>query len=208
MALLPQGRYSRIVRGRVLLVCLLGGSSLLAACASILGIDDGIPREDAGVVDVAQEVAPIVDSAPPDAGRDADASADVAVDVPLPFSALGCGSATCNAVTQACCRTGAGGDAGYVYKCISDAGACTGNLPVVVNCDRTDNCAAQGKPGQICCANALNNPATNVACTSPSFCPTNTLTILCGPGDDELCMSNGLACLPSTYTIIGWKICK
>ena len=91
MALLPQGRYSRIVRGRVLLVCLLGGSSLLAACASILGIDDGIPREDAGVVDVAQEVAPIVDSAPPDAGRDADASADVAVDVPLPFSALGCG---------------------------------------------------------------------------------------------------------------------
>lgn len=181
---------------------------MLAACASILGIDDGIPREDAGVVDAAPDVAPVVDSAVPDAGTDADAAADVAIDVPKPFSPLPCGSATCNAVTQACCRTGAGGDGGYAYKCIDDAGACTGNLPVVVACASSANCTAQGKPGNVCCANAYNTAATSVSCTGPSFCPTNTFTILCGPGDDELCMSSGLSCASSVATIVGWNICK
>lgn len=178
---------------------------MLAACAAILGIDEGIPRDDAGTADVTFDVAPPVDAT---AEAAPDGASDAIVDVPKPFSPLRCGSATCNALGQVCCRTGAGGDAGYAYKCIDDAGACTGNLPVVVACDRAANCAAQGKPGEICCANAYSSPATKVSCAAPSFCPTNTFTIVCGPGDDEICVGNGLACLSSTVTIVGWDICK
>lgn len=176
------------------------------ACAALLGIDDGIPRDDAGV-DVTVD-APVTADAQPDVVLDAGDGGDATVDAPKPFSPLACGSATCNAVGEVCCRTGTGGDAGYTYKCLADAGACTGTAPLTVSCDRAANCAAQGKVGEICCANAYQTAATKVSCSAPSFCPTSTFTIVCGPGDDEICASVALTCQTSTVTAVGWTICK
>ena len=189
---------------------MFAGSASLFACASILGIDDGIPREDGGVGDATTlDVAP-ADSGPgPDAARDAiaDGGFDAPVDV---YSPMSCGGNTCNAVTQGCCRTGNGGDASpYAYVCVNDGGACNGPAAIVVNCDRGANCAAQGQPGSVCCANVLiNAKATGVTCVPPSACSAEAGTVVCGPGDDELCASQGHACLASTVTIVGWKICK
>ena len=195
------------MRQRVLALGIVALAAGGTACAALLGIDDGIPRDDAGA-DVGLDVAPPSDAGPdvdPDAKADA---SDATVDAPKPFSPLACGSATCNAVGEVCCRTGTGGDAGYVYKCLADASACTGTAPLTVSCDRAANCAAQGKVGEICCANAYQTAATKVSCSAPSFCPTNTFTIVCGPGDDEVCASVALTCQTSTVTAVGWTICK
>lgn len=87
----------------------------LAACANILGIDDGTPRDYDGSIEGGQDAA-------------ADAAKDVVVDVP--FSPLSCGaSTTCNfAIGQACCRTDAS-----AYLCVSSAAACTGGT--YIPCD-------------------------------------------------------------------------
>ncbi|HEX7603937.1 MAG TPA: hypothetical protein VF316_20105, partial [Polyangiaceae bacterium] len=139
----------------------------------------------------------------------ADAGAGVTVDAPKPYSPLPCGQGTCNAVTHACCRNGDGSDASpYSYGCVSDAGACTAGGAIVVGCNSVANCDAKGKPGTVCCANGYFNPATSVACVAPSACPDDAATILCGPGDDELCTAHGDSCLSSVQTIVGWNICK
>ena len=63
--------------------------------------------------------------------------------------------------------------------------------------------------GDICCANVVINAlATGVACVAPGACGADAGTIVCGPGDDELCASQGHSCLSSTVTIVGWNICK
>lgn len=189
---------------------MLAFSGALAACASILGIDDGLPREDGGLADVTLDVIPSGDSggdATPDASDGA--VADVIVDAPKPYSPLVCGNGTCNALAQGCCRTGYGDDASpYAYVCVNDAGACKAGGAIVVGCDSVASCAAQGKAGTVCCANGYFNPATAVACVAPSACPDDAATMLCGPGDDELCAAHGLACLSSVQTIVGWNICK
>lgn len=188
----------------------LASSGAVAACASILGLDDGLPREDGGLADVTIDVLPSGDAsadATPDAS--ADAVADVLVDAPKPYSPIPCGNTTCNSVTQGCCRTGYGDDASpYAYACVNDAGACKAGGSIVVGCNSVANCAAQGKPGAVCCANTFQNLATDVSCVAPSACPDDAATILCGPGDDELCAAHAFACLPSSYTIVGWNICK
>jgi hypothetical protein len=173
---------------------------MLAACATLLGIDDGIPRGDAGVVDVGIDV-PTSDAAGDVA---TDAAIDQVVAAPKPFSPLGCGTMTCNVLGEICCRTGTP-DGGYTYSCLADAGACQGTLPVVVSCSNTASCVAQGKPGTVCCANGASSPATKAECLST--CPLATATIVCGPGDDELCASTQ-TCAQSTITLVGWTICK
>lgn len=188
---------------------MLASSGALAACASILGIDDGLVRQDGGPSDAAPDVV-AVDSGD-EAGNDAtpDAGLDARVDAPPPYSPLGCGKGTCNAVTQGCCREGNGSGASpYTYVCVSDAAACTSGSAIVVPCDRAANCVAQGKPGTVCCANTFNTRATAVACVAPAACPVDAATLVCGPGDDELCAAHGWACLPSIDTITGWDICK
>jgi len=186
----------------------LASSAALAACASILGIDDGIPREDGGPGDATLDV--VVGDSSGDATPDviADAAPDVPVDAP--YSPLSCGSGACNAVTQACCRTGVGSDASpYGYVCVNDGGACLGGSAVLVGCDRAANCEAQGKPGDICCANVpINTKATAARCVAPSACAADAGTIVCGPGDDELCTALSRKCLPSSVTIVGWDICR
>ncbi|HEX7604367.1 MAG TPA: hypothetical protein VF316_22265 [Polyangiaceae bacterium] len=201
------------MRRSVWVLGVLASSASLAACASILGIDDGIPREDGGLGDATLDVV-AGDSggeggdATPDAI--ADAGPDVPVDALEPFSPLSCGNTTCNAVTQGCCRTGQGSDASpYGYVCVDDGGACASNSAVLVECDRAANCTAQGKPGHVCCANTpLNTKATAATCLSPGACGVSVGTILCGPGDDELCTAQGRNCLASSVTIVGWDICR
>ena len=195
------------MRRAVWLLGSLAFSGSLGACASILGLDDGVPRgTDAGASDATLDV--ISKDGAPDVI--ADVVLDVPPDVPGPFSPLSCGKDTCNAVTQGCCRTGYDDAASpYSYVCVNDAGACTSTSAVFVGCDRAENCPAQGSPGHICCANVvIGNLASGVACVGPSACGPDAGVILCGPGDNELCMARGNACLPSTVTIVGWNICK
>ena len=199
------------MRRWVWMLGVLASSGALAACASILGIDDGLPREDGGS-DATLDV--LAGDSGGEGGGDAtpDVIADVGADVPVdaPHSPLSCGNGVCNAVTQGCCRTGAGSDASpYDYVCVDDGGVCTGGSAVLVGCDRAANCTAQGKPGDICCANVpISTKATAERCVAPSACSISTGTIVCGPGDDELCTAQGRSCLPSSVTIVGWDICR
>jgi hypothetical protein len=185
------------------MAALLAGMSL-AACADILGIDDGLPRsEDASLADV-QEAATI--DAAADAPEEAEAEA-----APPPFSPLSCGTDTCNAVSQGCCSrhtTQTDGAVVYSYACIDDdGGSCDGGQ--LVTCDRPDNCDKQGHVGDVCCTTVATAP---VVCTSAIACdhPEAGLAYrLCEPGDDELCEpDSGKKCLPSASSSVGWLLCK
>jgi hypothetical protein len=167
-----------------------------SACADILGIDDGKPRtyEDASIPDASADVTTLPDVKP-------EALADVAPDVPT--SPLECGDASCNAITQACCRTGDPVDAStQSFACITAAATCSG---LKVTCSDNANCAAQGNVGLECCAEVDGGTvATTTACAKPGTC---SGAPMCQPGDDENCTGDS-GCKPSTQTIIGWTICK
>jgi hypothetical protein len=172
----------------------------IAACADILGIDDGVPRtyDDASIEDASlPETTSIPDATPP--------PTDAGIDVPV--SALACGDASCNALTEACCRTGVVTDASVQsFACVSDASACKNGL--VVTCDDSTNCAALGHPGEACCAEVPDGAsmATKTSCVPANAC---TGMIMCQAGDDEICdVDAGQSCLPSMQTIVGWTICK
>ena len=171
---------------------------LLASCADILGIDDGTPRT-------------YGDSSVPDGSSDATTLPDVKVDAPLdvapdvPNSPLPCGDASCNAIVQACCRTGDPIDAsGQSFACIAGDASCV-NGGVKVTCADSQNCTAQGHPGEECCAILPEGGsiATSTAC-SKTTCGTAGL---CQPGDDEICTGDA-SCKPSIQTIVGWMLCK
>jgi hypothetical protein len=182
-----------------------------ASCATILGIDDGIPRgQDASVSDV-QEAA-TVDGAL-DGALDAMLEAEVEA-APPPYSPLLCGSNTCNAATQGCCShksTLADGAVAYAYGCIEDdGGVCDGGQ--LITCDRPDNCDKQGHTGEVCCAFGTASPST-VACAPASSCdyPDGGVPAyrICEPGDDELCEpDSGKTCLPSNSAAVGYVLCK
>lgn len=176
----------------------IAACTALCACAQILGIDDGTPRTyaDGSIVDASEETTTLPEAAPPvDAGID------------VPFSALACGTSTCNAVTEGCCRQGDPIDAmAQSFACVSDASDCDGGL--VVTCDDSLNCAALGHAGYECCATVPDGGsiATKTTCVVKGTC---TGTLMCTPGDDELCNADaGQSCLPSIQTIVGWTICK
>lgn len=186
--------------GRVGAACsLLVASCSIYSCATILGIDDGIQRQD--------------DASANDATVDAafDAASDVGSDVvdagiDVPVSPIACGTSTCNALVEACCRVAPPTDASLgSFHCASDAADCTG---LMVTCDETANCNALGHTGDVCCAML---PDGGTAATSTSCIPASSCTgaIMCQPGDDEDCnVDAGESCLPSIQTIIGYDICK
>lgn len=188
--------------GRARAMCgLLVAASSIYACATLLGIDDGVPRQqDSSVGD---------SSSTPEAGADVvnDVGADVASDVVVPVSPLACGTSTCNALVEGCCRSGDPADASAEsFGCVSDAAACKGGL--VVTCDETANCTALGHLGDVCCAVIPDsgNAATSTVCMPFASC---TGAIMCRPGDDEACdVDAGQSCLPSAQTILGYDICK
>ena len=175
---------------------LLAGCAALGACADILGIDDGKTRQyDASVADSAV-----------DAGRDVapDAPVDAAVDVPV--SPLACGTTSCNALVEACCRTGDPADASAEsFACVAADAGCAG-LRVV--CDGPSDCASLGKAGDECCAIVPDggSRATTTACVAPGACGG---AVVCTTGDDESCdLDAGQTCQPSVATILGYSICK
>jgi hypothetical protein len=172
---------------------LLVGACAIGACADILGIDDGIPRQPDASID-----ASIVDAA------GADAISDAGIDVPV--SPLTCGTSTCNALDQACCRLGDPlvADA-ESFACVSDAAACSAGL--LVTCDEAANCTALGHPGDVCCALI---PDGGTAATATKCMPAPSCgVIICEPGDDEACdVDAGQSCLPSIQTVLGYDICK
>ncbi len=190
-------------RGRLLWGISLCCASFVA-CADILGISDGTPRDyDSSVPDVASDNTVLPDAFGPDAS---DAAVDAPID--LPTSPLACGTKTCNALKEGCCRTGSTTQAdAQAFACVATAGACDGGL--FVTCDEPVNCTAQGHPNDVCCAvlNEAGTIAIGTTCTSAGSCAGGVF--VCEPGDDEMCKFDaGQSCKDSVSTIVGWKICK
>jgi hypothetical protein len=178
---------------------LLALSIVPCACASLLGVEDGIPRDDASVdgaiVDSSFVPDVVVDGNKPDTAR---------------FSPLSCGTTTCNAASnEACCRTGTGDDAAAMtFKCVTSAAACDPATSVFIPCERGSNCASQDA-GSVCCA--FGSPATSVGC-SPTCVDTGN-TVVCDVADNDggdcpVLEAGPLACLPSQATLVGFTICK
>jgi hypothetical protein len=174
---------------------ILGVSLCAVACANILGIDDGIPRNDDASVDAYVDV--MVDVH------------DAAVDVPPegpPFSPLSCGGSTCNfAVGEACCRTGAA-----KYACVDAASSCMGGT--YIPCDRPEQCKGDAGPRECCTTDILTDAgtyvATSVACVASAQCsPIPTHYILCGDNDAADC-PDGEGCAQSVNTLPTFYICK
>ncbi len=179
---------------RLIFVCGIAALSAVCGCASILGIDDGQPRDDASTLDTSKPGDSSVLDAPTDSNSPA-------------FSPLACGSSTCNALKEGCCRSGSGTDAAALtFKCVTNASACDPKS-LYIPCDRGSNCAAQDA-GVVCCA--IGYPATSVAC-SPS-CFANGNTVVCSTADDggncPADEAGPLTCQPSSQTIVGYSICK
>jgi hypothetical protein len=164
-------------------------------CAAILGIDDGVARDDAGPADAT------VEAAAKEGGADTSTTPDTAVP-------LACGNAVCNSLVQACCRTPkTEADAAITYDlACSKATDCADAGQVAVTCDRGATCAALGKPGTVCCVRLPMNQIT-FDCEPASSC-VDAGRIMCpGTGDDEECMG-GTTCQPSQTTIVGFDLCR
>lgn len=185
------------MRWRVLTAA--GTTVALAACANILGIDDGIPRSSDGAVDAPVDVGPKEtgpDAPMPEAGPDA------------PFSPLACGTGVCNfALGEACCRTGT-----TTYACVPTASACTGTL---IPCDRPSQCDSPDAGARTCCTTDVLNEAgtdyvaASVACMPVAACQgTPTHYILCGDGDAAADCPPEAGCAQSTSTLPPFLICK
>lgn len=174
-------------------------TSSLCACASILGVDDGLPLAEGGAPDTS-----LADSETP---KDTSVL-DTNVPDTSPFSPLSCGKLTCNAVTEGCCRTGMGTDAAAMtYQCTKSAAACDPNTSLFISCERGSNCVAQDA-GSVCCA--FNSPATSVGCSAS--CDNAGNTVVCDVADDggncPVHEAGALNCLPSSQTLVGFTICK
>ncbi len=164
----------------------------VAACASILGIDDGTPRSDDASVDVAPIDVIVVEDA-----SDGDA----------PFSPLSCGESTCNfAIGQACCRTG-----DEEYFCVKGAAACNGGT--YIPCDRSSQCPATDAGPRLCCTtddltDAGTYVASSVGCLPSAQCsPIPTHYILCGDDSGADCPPEA-GCGQSVSTLPPFLLCK
>ena len=158
---------------------------VVAACAEVLGIEDGVPRESDAAVDRSVS--------PPDSSARA---------VPL-----ACGASSCLAAGESCCRSSldAGPDATSAsFRCLSDAAACSGQADVLYPCDRTAGCAV----GRVCCA--YSSGRTGSKCVALSECAGDGGgTVLCAPDSSTECApDSGLTCKPSTVTALGFYVCK
>ena len=190
------------MRHRWLLLALL---LVAPACATILGIDEGTPREDASVDATVDLFVPDV------------AVADVA-DVELDAGQLSvpCGDAGACVVGQTtCCRKGS--NPNFTYSCVAEAGACTGANPHLIPCDRAALCAGfdagpEGGP-PVCCADTTATDAgtvlASVLCLSEKACLA-TGSIMCSPvvdAGDAGCPSPKL-CKANGSFVSGYNVCQ
>ncbi len=172
----------------------------LAACADILGIDDGSPRDYDGSVDTGK-----LDGSVNDVLLIDTKSQDIFVEGA--FSPLSCGSSTCNfAVGQGCCRTGAS-----TYNCVDGgASSCSGTY---IPCDRPEQCGSGDAGAEQCCTtDVLNDSGTYVAssvgCLAAAACqPIPAHYVLCGDDSGVEC-GDATSCAPSVATLPTFLICK
>ncbi|HEY1958715.1 MAG TPA: hypothetical protein VGH28_24030 [Polyangiaceae bacterium] len=165
----------------------------LAACANILGIDDGVPRTGDAGFDAPFEAAAL------DGGTDAKPDG--------PFSPLSCGNTVCNfALGQTCCRTGAN-----AYACVASGSSCNGTS---IPCDRPSQCPSTDAGASTCCTtDVLNEAGTDYVAESVACMPYQACLgipahyILCGDGDGGDCPTDA-GCAESTSTLPPFLICR
>ena len=183
------------MRRRILVAVAIVAAGV-AACADILGIDDGTPRTNDASLDV---------TTGGDAASDVhDGSVDGAPDAP--FSPLYCGANnTCNfAAGEGCCRTGAS-----TYTCVDAATSCPG---MFIPCDRPSQCPKTAEGGaQQCCTNDVVNDSGVYVAQSVSCVPTGKCTpipshyILC---DTDADCPTDAGCGQSVSALPTFLICK
>ncbi len=184
------------------------------ACAAILGIEDGQPRDEDAGVDATVDVTV-------DAPVDANDGATEAEAAPPPLT-VPCGDAgPCVVGQTTCCRKGT--NPNFSYTCLADAAACTGGTaPHAIPCDRAEICAAldagatDAGPG-VCCADTLTTDAgtslVKVFCTSQTNCLA-TGVVMCpvlstqDAGSAEAGCAAPRLCKPSTVYVPGYNICQ
>jgi hypothetical protein len=170
----------------------LSSVAFAAACADILGIDDGIPRMDASAFD-----APAADVQVGDAMAEAEAAP--------PFSPLPCGTKTCNvAAGEACCRSDTA-----AFDCVDAAASCKGTY---IPCDRPEQCVSDAGAKQCCTTDVITDAgtyvATSVACVASDQCePVPTHYVLCGDDSGTEC-PDATMCGTSVTTLPPFLICK
>ena len=189
----------------------------LAACGgadqSTLLADGGGGATDGGGGGQDVTVPPKKDSGPPDVVvQDVVVQDVVAVDVPVgpPTSTIQCGSTTCDAKTQICCFH----PATQQGTCVNGINNCNGFGDVPVSCSSDANCASQGTPSYVCCANVggqgtgnCSNSAiaTDVSC-QPDCTQQNQVPVGCDTNLQN-CADPQLQCFTSQCTLPGYNIC-
>ncbi|MGH7328205.1 MAG: hypothetical protein ACREJX_07630, partial [Polyangiaceae bacterium] len=136
-----------------------------------------------------------------DARAGSDAGKDGGVGVidsgTTPAGSVQCSSGDCSiAENQVCCFS----VSSATGMCSSGAG-CSGDS-VAVPCDSAQDCTDEGKPGDVCCAQADQSGAvTSVACSTPTDCnAAQGMTNMCDPNAANPC-PNGGTCSASTVSI-------
>jgi hypothetical protein len=130
-------------------------------------------------------------------------------DVPVgpPDSQILCGpSVKCSAQSQICCHHTA---TAPEWQCVTDLTQCQGFADVPISCSGHDNCASQGTPGDVCCANVQSNGscdvATDVSCMST--CDPTAGQVPVGCSSTDPCPTDAPNCKLSTCTLSGYYIC-
>jgi hypothetical protein len=171
------------------------------------GVDASQPPPDAGINDATLP--------PDDAPSDAPTIIDVVtVDVPIkPIdSQIQCGTTTCSAQTQLCCHHT--GNINTPFECVAGFNDCKDTGDVPINCSTPANCASEGDPGDVCCAEP-GGPPLNGGCTgftSPSS--VGCKATCTGQGEfivgctTQLDCPNTETCGQSTCSLPGYEICK
>jgi hypothetical protein len=158
-----------------------------------------------------------VDAIPTDAGNDArDATPDTGKP---PSPIVACGpplekpQSKCDATKKEyCCRRGDTDP--YDYACETDPTACSDPGDVTIQCSSTQNCAAIGLIGSVCCGTLVGTGGggsviVSTQCTSTSNCTSGGSVgkaILCDPGAPNNC-PNGGTCKLSQQTMPGYYLC-
>jgi hypothetical protein len=153
-------------------------------------------------------------------GNDAAAPQDATADVPIikdampdisigpPDSFIQCGpTLTCSAKTAVCCDHTL---SSTEWQCVASVSACNNAGDVPISCSSHDNCVSQGTPGDICCANLVDNGTcgvpTTVSCMATCNPNMDQTQIGCGTGDP--CPTDEPTCKASTCTLPDYNICS
>ncbi len=197
---------------------------LLAFTVACGGADQSTLLQDSGQQQQQPDGSVPVDSGAPD-NTVVDAVADVpviqdvvTVDVPVKpaDSKIQCGTSTCSAQTQLCCYHV--GNTTKQYECVSALSDCQGTNDVPVNCSNGDNCASQGNPGYICCAQTGGPPNPSLQCGNSTSAASVACQATCDiqQGEFEVgcsvqlqnCHDNNLTCALSACSLPGFDICR